>query len=43
MEWFWCRYEFILTLYIFYIDLVYSKAATMSPCKVDIPTFVDNK
>ena len=31
MEWFWCRYGFILTL------------STMSRCKSDNPTFVDNK
>ena len=43
MEWFWCRYGFILTLSIFIEILFILRLDTMTRCKSDTPTFVDNK
>ena len=43
MEWFWCRYGFILILSIFTYIWFVLRLATMSPCKGDSLTFVDNK
>ena len=37
MEWFCCRYGFILTLSIFIQILFILRLATMSPCKSDTP------
>ena len=37
MEWFCCRYGFILTLSIFIQILFILRLATMSPCKIDTP------
>ena len=43
MEWFGCDVFFLFNFIYFYIDLVYSKAlATMTPCKGDTTTFVDD-
>ena len=43
VEWFWCRYGFILTLSIFISILLILRLARMSQCKSDTPTFVDKK
>ena len=37
MEWFWCRYGFILTLSVFIQILFILRLATMNPCKSDTP------
>ena len=41
MEWFRCRYGFILTLSIFKQILFIPMLATMRPCKSDNHTFMD--
>ena len=43
MEWFWCRYDFILTLPIFILILFVLRVVTMSRSKSDTLIFVDNK
>ena len=38
MEWFWCRYGFILTMALFLtLFFLFLRLATMSPCKSDMP------
>ena len=37
MEWFWCRYDFILTLLFLYKLCLFLRLAAVSPCKSDTP------